>query len=633
MCAEESLTDDMVTRPAVILINMPFAGIQFPSIQLGLLQGLANAASIDCRALYANVAFARRIGIELYNVLSNHRGTMIGEWIFSLAAFGDQVADYSDSFPAQFPKAFAEVEDKTGISAGALRHLREVVAPVFVTEVANDITALAPPVVGFTSTFEQNTASIALARAIKARAQNIATLFGGANFDGPMGPAYMKAAPSIDACVIGEADHVFVPVVQAMLSGSAPPALPGVLTRERLAKVETVGRASYTASMDALPTPLYDDYFDALTTYGLSDRELGRPIFLPFESSRGCWWGEKHHCTFCGLNALGMEFRTKSTEKVVQELAYLTQRYSINRFTSVDNILSPKLMNGLTERLAGGEYDYEFFYEIKANLTRDKVRQLYNSGIRHVQPGIESLSTPVLKLMRKGITALQNVNALRWMSYYGLEVLWNIIHGFPGETQADYEHQLRIIERITHLAPPNGVGRIWLERFSPIYQEGAKFGFADIRPERSYAYVYPPSLDLEKASYFFEGHSPATVPDTAMEPTRAAVEQWRRMWKGDVLPFLTYVKTHAGVHISDGRDHPDDPLRVTYRAPADAIYLYCSEQPCAPHAIARHLRESHGIALEEFELQPILDRFVARGFMLREDHLYLSLALPAYRRA
>ena len=91
----------------------------------------------------------------------------------------------------------------------------------------------------------------------------------------------------------------------------------------------------------------------------------------------------------------------------MKEFALLTERYGINRFTAVDNILSPKLMEGLSNTLAQGEYDYEFFYEIKSNLSRDKVKQLFNSGIRHVQPEIESLNTPVLKLMRKGVTALQ----------------------------------------------------------------------------------------------------------------------------------------------------------------------------------------------------------------------------------
>ena len=103
--------------------------------------------------------------------------------------------------------------------------------------------------------------------------------------------------------------------------------------------------------------------------------------------------------------------------------------------------------------------------------------------------------------------------------------------------------------------------------------------------------------------------------------------------EGDVLPFLTYVKTHAGVHISDGRDRPADPLRVTYREPADAIYLHCSDQPRAAHGIAQHLRDRLGISLDDRDLQDILDRFVARGFMLTADQLYLSLGLPAYRRA
>ena len=109
-----------------------------------------------------------------------------------------------------------------------------------------------------------------------------------------MGAAYMAAAPSIDACVIGEADQVFVPVVHAMLSGKPLPAPPGILTRERLANVETIGRASYTASMDVLPAPNYDDYFDTLKAFDLSDQEAPfGPIFLPFEILAGLLVGRK----------------------------------------------------------------------------------------------------------------------------------------------------------------------------------------------------------------------------------------------------------------------------------------------------------------------------------------------------
>ena len=29
---------------------------------------------------------------------------------------------------------------------------------------------------------------------------------------------------------------------------------------------------------------------------------------LLIETSRGCWWGERNHCTFCGLNGSSMSF-------------------------------------------------------------------------------------------------------------------------------------------------------------------------------------------------------------------------------------------------------------------------------------------------------------------------------------
>jgi hypothetical protein len=52
-------------------------------------------------------------------------------------------------------------------------------------------------------------------------------------------------------------------------------------------------------------------------------------------------------------------------------------------------------------------------YEEKSNLTRRKVKALVEAGVREVQLGIEALSTGLLRLMSKGVTAAQNVAALR----------------------------------------------------------------------------------------------------------------------------------------------------------------------------------------------------------------------------
>ena len=57
------------------------------------------------------------------------------------------------------------------------------------------------------------------------------------------------------------------------------------------------------------------------------------------------------------------------------------------------------------------------FYETKANLTKDQLRALREAGIGTIQPGIESLSTDVLRTMRKGTTAVQK-GPLWWAAHH-----------------------------------------------------------------------------------------------------------------------------------------------------------------------------------------------------------------------
>ena len=61
-----------------------------------------------------------------------------------------------------------------------------------------------------------------------------------------------------------------------------------------------------------------------------------------------------------------------------------------------------------------------------------------------LQPGIESLSTPILLLMRKGVTAFQNVRLLKWCAEYGIHVFWNVIYGFWGELPEEYARLARL---------------------------------------------------------------------------------------------------------------------------------------------------------------------------------------------
>lgn len=610
---------------------MPFWGIRFPSIQLGLLQSVAKAAGIKVHGLYACMDFAQRIGFRLYDTLSKHRGALIGEWIFTRAAFPYHAL--ADRFPSRFQHVFRDVVRTAGTSEDELLALRNETAVQFISDLSERLISENVRILCLSSTFEQNVASLALARTIKQRKPDIVTIFGGANFDGPMGPAYMRAFPWIDIAVVGEADKAFALILRAVLDGKEVPELPGVLTQDRLESAESIGRAVYDDHMDLLPPPDYDNYFDAMERYGFRHEEIGRPLYIPFESSRGCWWGTTNHCTFCGLNPVGMPFRAKTQESLLREISHLAHRYRVYRFSAVDNILSLKHLHGLLSHLADGEYDYKFFYEVKPDLTREDIQLLRNAGVTHVQPGIESLSSRLLKMMRKNAKGIQNVNALRWFHYYGIEALWNILLGFPGETLDDYRQQERTIRLIHHLPPPHGALPIWLERFSPYFEDAKHYGFENLRPEPSYAYVYPSDLQLDKAAYFFVAESDRTLSDSDYEPTMREVAAWRDKWESQQRrPYLYYLKYHPGIQIYDGRENPYRPHVYFYAKPVSDIYLCCSEGPRSVESIVEMLGKTSGSGLGEESVQRALESFVESGLMIAEDGSYLSLALPKYNR-
>ena len=128
-----------------------------------------------------------------------------------------------------------------------------------------------------------------------------------------------------------------------------------------------------------------------------------------------------------------MRFRSKPASRVAEEILAMAERYGVLDFVAVDDIIDLRHINELFPLLRGSGSDLSFFYETKANLTKDQLRAFAAAGVRAIQPGIESLSTPILRLMRKGVTGLQNLRLLKWCAEIGIKPSWNLLYGFPGE--------------------------------------------------------------------------------------------------------------------------------------------------------------------------------------------------------
>jgi ribosomal peptide maturation radical SAM protein 1 len=446
------------------------------------------------------------------------------------------------------------------------------------------------------------------------------TLFGGANFEVEMGRELVRACPWIDYAISGEADEAFPAFLGAVAQGHSPLRVPGAISREGSAQAA----AQPSGELERLPVPDYEEYFRRAEALGIVVRGQQAATALPFESSRGCWWGQKHHCTFCGLNSTAMAFRQKSSTRLLAELAELTRRHGVFRFSAVDNIMPANFFSDFIPALTAQERNYDLFFEVKSNMSRPQIKALSDAGILYIQPGIESLSSRVLRLMDKGVRAASNVNLLRWARHYGIDVTWNVLWGFPGEREEDYQEQAALLPNLLHLQPPHGANRIWMERFSPLYFDRERFAVQRLEPEASLRYVYPDTVAHERIAYFFDHIFPDELPGTVFEPILEAVDAWQDAWAGARRPWLIYRWSPGLLQIEDGRNLAA-PQLYSFESPLAEIYHAITERPVS----AEKIRETLNLSWSADEIADALDLFAAKGLVMRDDDVFLALAIPA----
>ena len=69
----------------VLLINMPFAEVAYPSIALGLFKARFRDEGIPCDVQYLNILFAEMVGWENYFLLASLTSPYAGEQLFAHA--------------------------------------------------------------------------------------------------------------------------------------------------------------------------------------------------------------------------------------------------------------------------------------------------------------------------------------------------------------------------------------------------------------------------------------------------------------------------------------------------------------------------------------------------------------------
>lgn len=402
-------------------------------------------------------------------------------------------------------------------------------------------------VVGFSIGFDaQRLPSAALAKVLKRHRPDIKIIAGGTACDGEMGPALLDRFPCFDAVLAGESEATISSAIGALLRSNVDP-IPGFLARgAEPANSEFV----FSDSLARLDCPDYSDFFGQVAGSGFeADIAIQKTVF--YEGSRGCWYGLKNHCTFCGIRAVDFPYRTVPHEEFLMHVLELQSTWSPDLIYLTDAILSREaftmLLPVLARERAAGTLKSRFFAETKSNLTPHEVRQLSLANIRTIQPGIESFLTTSLNKMKKGATGIQQIELLKWCKAFGITPMYGILLGTPGETDEDQYDLADICSLLHHLPPPTGTNLLGLHRFSPYFRDPEKFGIEKIFPFEYQRTLYKCSDEMLMRLCYEFNHELAYASGAATADSEHAVTaevvRWQKNFGSKHLIHFDYGQT------------------------------------------------------------------------------------------
>lgn len=621
------------------LIALPWSVYERPSGALGALAAFVRreAPEIDviCRSEFVEVALAigpslyEGISLDAYDVgellympqLYPERTGAVREYFARTAEGRDALwrLDNERRFPSEI---FGEERSWEGIFDTILGLLG-----AHLDRLAAEVAALSPrpSVVGLTTCFGQLFANLAFARRLKEIAPEISVVLGGSTVSSHVGTSLLREYPFVDHVVQGEGEQPLLALLRRIEAGARPEeiaSIRGLVTRAEAASGELAALWE-VPSMDALPLPDYDEYAAAA-------ERAGFVWLLSVEGSRGCWWDRtkrrgnpKATCHFCNLNVQWEGYREKSTARLVDEVARLSDRYAVGTIFFLDNIIRAKGVEELARSLAATGRDLTIFYEMRANVSSHEILLLWQAGVRWVQFGIEALSTSMLKRIGKGTTTILNLQAMKTCHELGIRNNANLITDYPGSRPEEVKETVETILRHALAYEPLSANRFWLGRGATVEVLREQFPVASIRNADFYAVGLPEEvyqrLHLFDLSYEITGE----VADWT--PVREACALWREAYSEAAASEHRHLMAYFdGVTFTRIYDARSGSVRShVLRGIERDLYMFCAQIRTVSEV------EEALPAASLAQIEDLLGAWEEAGILYREGSRVLALA-PAF---
>ena len=291
-------------------------------------------------------------------------------------------------------------------------------------------------------------AAIRVSRAVKKLRPELPIVFGG--WHASLATEQTLREPFVDAVVRGQGELTLVELVKRIADGSDWHGVRGLSFKDSNGKIIHEPERP-VANINDLPSPAYHLADPSIYAAASGVRQLA------YTSSVGC----PYQCNYCTDQVFyKRRFNAYRVERVVDELAELVPRYDIEHvpfFDSnflVDRKRAVAIARGIVETGIKFRWDFQTSTDFLALMSEEEVRLLAESGVHHLGFGTESASQEVLAMMNKRFQHVeQMVETARKTNLAGIHVVFNIILGYPGETEAHRQQTFRIMSDIAREYP------------------------------------------------------------------------------------------------------------------------------------------------------------------------------------
>jgi radical SAM superfamily enzyme YgiQ (UPF0313 family) len=295
--------------------------------------------------------------------------------------------------------------------------------------------------------------AIRMAKAAKKEVPRVPVIFGG--WHPSLLPGQTLQETFVDAIVRGQGELTLLEIAENLAAGKSFHGIQGVSSKQFGLPQHAPERR--VALLDDLPMPAFE-----MANFDAYERVSGERK-LAYATSVGC----PYACNYCtDMVFYKRRFNALEATRVVEEVTNLVARYRIEEVAMLDSNLpvdwrrAREIARGFLDARSKFRWTFQASTDFLCRMSDDDVQLLGESGVSHMGFGTESTSASVLKLMNKRHQRVDEMyETARKAAIGGIHVTFNLIFGYPGETEADRVETLRTMSDIAR--------QFWNVSFSP----------------------------------------------------------------------------------------------------------------------------------------------------------------------